>query len=336
MDILIKSFNRPYYLEKCLQSIFEFVQGYDKIIVLDDGTPQCYLDKIQSTFPQVSIQKSETYLKKSKAIKAGKPLPDSKIPIDFWVKAAAKASDYFVLLEDDIWFTNQIDLSSTAMVLKQQNSQMLKLFWLGNPRLIASKSIVFKNKIAISSPDLFTFNPFLFRWIFIKYKFKIRKLTTLIGWYSENRFLAYYTIYGVAGAVFSKNYFLSLWKNHNNQTNEPLQLENALRFINKNENATFGNTTAEVLKTGFVSSATNQNKEYETGSFDILQFNKIINEAWLEGRLGSSGSFEKDLDEKQIELLLKKANHPQVQVEDWEKWVQSFKKQYTDFGCIID
>ena len=90
MDILIKSFNRPYYLEKCLQSIFEFVHGYDKIIVLDDGTPQCYLDKIQSTFPQVSIQKSETYLKKSKAIKAGKSLPDSKIPIDFWIKSATK------------------------------------------------------------------------------------------------------------------------------------------------------------------------------------------------------------------------------------------------------
>ena len=35
--IIIKSFNRPYYLDRCLQSIYKFVKGNFKIIVLDDG-----------------------------------------------------------------------------------------------------------------------------------------------------------------------------------------------------------------------------------------------------------------------------------------------------------
>ena len=48
MDIIIKSFNRPYYLDRCLQSIQTFVQDSKyTIMVLDDGTSQKYLDKIK-------------------------------------------------------------------------------------------------------------------------------------------------------------------------------------------------------------------------------------------------------------------------------------------------
>ena len=48
MDIIIKSYNRPYYLHRCLQSIKENVLGNYKVIIVDDGTPQKYLDKISS------------------------------------------------------------------------------------------------------------------------------------------------------------------------------------------------------------------------------------------------------------------------------------------------
>jgi len=47
IDILIKSFNRPYYLDRCLYSIYKFVKKTDfNIVVLDDGTPEKYLQKI--------------------------------------------------------------------------------------------------------------------------------------------------------------------------------------------------------------------------------------------------------------------------------------------------
>ena len=35
--ILVKSFNRAYYLDRCLQSIQQFVEGDYQIVVLDDG-----------------------------------------------------------------------------------------------------------------------------------------------------------------------------------------------------------------------------------------------------------------------------------------------------------
>ena len=49
MRILIKSFYRPYLLERCLKSIYEKVKNAEdlEIIILDDGTPQKYLDKIK-------------------------------------------------------------------------------------------------------------------------------------------------------------------------------------------------------------------------------------------------------------------------------------------------
>jgi len=64
MDIIIKSYNRPYYLHRCLQSIKENVLGNYKVIIVDDGTPQKYLDKISSLY-EVEIFKTENYEKKS-------------------------------------------------------------------------------------------------------------------------------------------------------------------------------------------------------------------------------------------------------------------------------
>ena len=61
MDILIKSYNRPYYLERCLFSIQKHVAKKENFFVLDDGTPQIYLDKILNRYPFVTIKKSEFY-----------------------------------------------------------------------------------------------------------------------------------------------------------------------------------------------------------------------------------------------------------------------------------
>ena len=64
MQILIKSFNRPYYLDRCLASIKKFVVGYQKVLIMDDGTPQNYLDKIKQKFPFVEVVYAEHYIEK--------------------------------------------------------------------------------------------------------------------------------------------------------------------------------------------------------------------------------------------------------------------------------
>jgi len=90
-----------------------------------------------------------------------------------------------------------------------------------------------------------------------------------------------------------------------------------------------------LLKTGFLSSASNKSKKFENVNFDLFAFNKIINEAWFYNNFDAMENYPKDLNEDKIENLLIHVNHSNVSNE-WKKWVQEFKKQYLAFGCKID
>jgi hypothetical protein len=60
--------------------------------VLDDGTPEKYLQKIKEKHPKVEIIKSENYQNKIAAIaenlKSGKEIDGFSIPTNLWYKAA--------------------------------------------------------------------------------------------------------------------------------------------------------------------------------------------------------------------------------------------------------
>ncbi|CAM4115244.1 glycosyltransferase family 2 protein [Flavobacterium antarcticum] len=334
MDILIKSFNRPYYLDRCIQSIYKNVVDSEiSITVLDDGTPSKYLKKLQDKFPEIKIVTSDAYDEKSLNIEQNLSLDNKKIPIKMWIEAAKNASDYFVLLEDDIWFTKDVNLEETKVVLKEKNVALVKLFWLKNPKLIHAKTIETLKNITIYDPIVFTKNPVLHRIIFGMKRYTIPNLMAFLNLYSEEKALQYYSIYGVAGAIFHKEYFLSLWQNHYNEVDENVQLKNAVQFWHKNPNIAFARAEEEVAATGFSSSATN--KKYDTGDFDIFTFNKILNEAWLGDQLNSMKDFSNDLNSSEIATILAKANDPKARVEDWEKWVNCFKRQFQEIGCNI-
>lgn len=338
MDILIKSFNRPYYLDRCLQSIYlNCIGSYFMIKVLDDGTPEKYLKKIKDKFPEIIVYKSKHYSHKSKFCEQGEKPEIMDVPIDFWIESAAKASDYFILLEDDIWFTEKVDLDTMRTDMIQNKSVFTKLFWLGNPKLIQSKFAHQIGKLTFYQPKLYVINPILFTFIFYKFhRFKIRQLLKFLKIHTSNRFLSYYSIYSVAGVIFNKNYFLNLWKNHENTVNEGLQLFNALTYFNKNKyKIAFSRSNSEVLKTGFLSAATNQFKEYGV-QVDMFVFNKIINEAWYKNEFDVMDNYPKDIGNYVIEKILENENKDTIFVENWNQWVLSFKNQYLNFGCKID
>ncbi|WP_162127630.1 hypothetical protein [Flavobacterium phycosphaerae] len=339
MDILIKSFNRPYYLDRCLYSIDKHVKlGGGKIILLDDGTPQIYLDKLKAKYPHIIIEKSELYEKKQQATGLGKSPDDYSIPIDFWVASAQKASPNFMLIEDDIWFVEDIDLESVNQEVTDANIALLKLFWVGNPLVVQSKSTTEKKDIVLLEPKLFTIIPALYYFIFYKFdRFKIRKTLRLLKINTDERHLAYYTLYGVAGAIFNKDYFIQLWQNHKNYIDEGLQIYNAVKFYAKQgHDKKYARYKKEILKTGFVSSATNQYKEDFGENVDMFMFNKMMNEAWLQDKLDVISSLPNDIDEQIITTVLDGDAGKRIVSKDWKKWMQSFKNQYIAMGCKID
>lgn len=338
MDILIKSFNRPYYLDRCIQSIVLNSQNLDyKIVVLDDGTPQKYLDKLLEKYPEIKILKSDLYDEKSNAIENNTSEITSKIPIELWINSAKNASNYFLLIEDDFWFTKSFNLKKFRLNLETDKIKMLKLCWLGNSKLLPEKSTSHNNLYSIYTPILYTENPYLFNLIFRFDRFKTRKILTFFNIYNEEQFLNYYTIYATSGAVFKKKYFLNLWKNHKNSVDEGLQLLNAVKFINKKKKSSnFGFSNIELMKTGFLSSASNQNKAYDDVAIDMFAFNKIINEAWFNNDFDAMENYPKDLNSEKMEAILVNSNNPLAQVSEWKKWEQAFKNQYISFGCKID
>src|SRR5690625_3081042 len=157
--IIIKSFNRPYYLDRCLQSIYKFVKGNFKIIVLDDGTPGKYLNKIKEKFPSIDIRLSEQYEYKVNAIREnlenGKEIDGFQIPTNLWYDAVKEASDYVLVTDDDVWFTQAIDLDEYKSTMKKFDLHLLKLGWLGNQELDLKefKALKSNDKILLQKLD---------------------------------------------------------------------------------------------------------------------------------------------------------------------------------------
>lgn len=114
VDIIIKSFNRAFYLDKVLFSIEKFVSGYNNIFILDDGTPDIYLSRIEEKYPFVKIIKSDNHLEKSEKIFSGQEIDGYKIPSNLWIDSVKKATEYVLVIEDDVWFTDSIDLSEIS------------------------------------------------------------------------------------------------------------------------------------------------------------------------------------------------------------------------------
>lgn len=114
-DIIIKSFNRTFYLDRCLQSIYRFVKGDFNGIVLDDGTPNKYLNKIRENYSEIEVRLSEPHDFKIQSIKENietrKEIDGFQIPIRLWYDSIQNASGYVFVNEDDVWLTEEIDLN---------------------------------------------------------------------------------------------------------------------------------------------------------------------------------------------------------------------------------
>ncbi len=332
MDILIKSFNRVYYLDRCLHSISVYLKNFTgHIYILDDGTPEVYLQKIQQKYPYLIILKSDGYEIKSKYIENRDYNLPEIIPTKFWYHSALNISDYFIVLEDDMWFTNTLDVAKLNYNCTKENIALLKLFWVSNTKVIGDVTIKNIDSLLLYKPIVQFSNPLIFKYVYTKHHRLWKKLISVLGLYSMQKELQYYTIYSVAGAVFKKNYYLNIWSHANNRIDEKQQLINSLKYYNKNK-VTFGRTQNEVLKTGFMSSAFSK---YTYPDFSIHDFNITLNEFWLLKSNLFYANLELDIDENEIVKILKLKNKSELYISQWQEWVYKFKEEFQKMGCNI-
>lgn len=337
-DILIKSFNRPYYLDRCLQSIYRYVKGNYKIVVLDDGTPKKYLDKIRTTFPEVEIRLSEQYVQKVKVIQenleTGKEIDGFQIPTNLWYEAVQKATDYVLVTEDDVWFIEKIQLNELVSQMRNHKVDLLKLGWLGHlkPNSFGDSMELTHSMVAENLKGIFTSNQFVMDLVMYN-KFKFFSLMYRLGIMDNETKRKYWTLNSILMGLWRKEYWLYVWKDADHKVDEKQQLRNAAVWLHKNKSNPnmVGLTKNNNLRTTFQSSATNSYHKYNV-DFDVNYFNHLLNEAWLKDDFDSMENFPKDFSIDYLDQFLDE----KVKREEFHTWVEKFKNQYRNVGVQID
>jgi len=335
MDILVKSFNRPWYLERCIRSIYRHVTGEFKIVVLDDGTPPEYLDRIRQLFPEIRIELSAAYPQKVVAIQqhvaGAKTYDQFRIPIDLWRNTVKAATPYFLMFEDDIWFNHPINLDALHQDMAAANMMVAKIGWSGNPNTNRGEKQSVSAELEQIVPELPSDSSVLLR-LLARNTFKIRSIAFRMKLIDDQFNLPYYAMYGVAAAIFNKAYWLHLWQDASLEVNEGLQLAKAVSWKNKHQDSTFGKTKQEYCLTSYISSATNRMPGVD---FDMIAANHYINEAWLQNKLDAMEQFPADFSLTRLKGLLQDAADPRCTPDHLEQWVHKFKAQYIKMGCDV-
>ena len=333
VNIIIKSFNRPYYLDRCLQSIDKNVHGNFQITVVDDGTPQKYLDKIKQKYPKVEIHTSENHSIKSEKIEKGDEINGFEIPSNLWKKAVQDSQDYVLVTEDDVWFTKPIDLEAIVKEMSQNNIQLTKLGWLGMAKQdFVSENDLTENLVSTYPNNLITSSE-IFMDLFFYNKFKTFSLMYKLGFVDNHTLGKYWSLNSILMGLYHKDYWLHIWKDSNNNVDEIQQLRNAATYFhrNKKNRNLIARTSEEVMNTTFSSSATNSYHKYQI-EIDMNKVNQILNQAWFNGQFDAMENYPKDFSEAYILQFL----DGKVNTAHWKMWVEKFKAQYRNQGANVD
>lgn len=339
VTILVKSFNRPFYLDRCLKSLSEHLKGSYEIKVLDDGTPEKYLSKLKSSYPNVAFLLSTQYPSKIKAIQAnlekGEDINGFQIPTDLWINEVKNSkSDYVLVTEDDVWMTTDLNLDEIIFDMNEKNVELVKLGWLGNQseeNYSQIKSLT-DQLDSILPKGIFTSNAF-FMDLFMYNKYKFFTILFKLGYVDNHTKLKYWSLNSILMGLYQKEYWLYIWKDAKGKVDEKQQLRNAAVYYHKKKNNPnfLARTKKEYLKTTFQSSATNSYHKYG-GNFDVNYFNHLINETWYADEFDSMENYPNDFSLNYFEKFLDE----KVDKEEFRNWVEKFKKQYRNLGAQVD
>lgn len=327
-DILIKSFNRPYYLERCLASIEKNVTGNFNVIVLDDGTPEEYLIELQRRFPGVQWRLAPAYKAKTASIKkhiAGEEIYAAlSPPIAFWKEQVAGATPYFLLMEEDAWITHELPLDHYVGAAQKYGIVTLKFFWNQNEAIIKGRKVWLTEQVEEIIPELPLRHPLLLKML-AENAYKLTSLLTRTKLMSHRFFDPYYALYTVASGLFAKDFWLYTWHNAaENKIQERRQLLNAVRWHRLHPEARYAKSANELIQTSYITSATPVLKHIP---FDMMLLNHQLNQAWLTGELESMENFPKDFTVEYLKQFLSNQSQS-CSLAGWDLWISAFRAMH--------
>jgi hypothetical protein len=291
-NVYIKSFNRPFYLDRCIRSVKFNVSGYDRIIVLDDGTLSVYLDRIRQLHPDVEIRSSGAddgkikLLRQERFDEIAATYPSAT---EFWVREiAADKNDYCVVIEDDVWVVQRLDLGALAPELAANQAVICKFWWGTTTHHVTAQ------KACPGNPAIEYFEA------------------------AYDKLEDAYSIWIVAFAVFRRDYWLNSVSSARRLGDERSQLIAASEFAIANPNVRFAKSQQRAIHQGWVVPARSTPEYYDKGLIQHLYMD-ALNDTWLAGQLDPNEGYPYDFPKaKIIDVLSKKLPEPAVRV--WDEW----------------
>jgi hypothetical protein len=295
MNVYIKSFNRPFYLDRCIRSIKLNVKGCSRIIVLDDGTQSQYLEKLHSLHPDVEFRGSGADDRKVELLRAenfAAIKSDFPEPASFWFAELSKEpEEYFFLMEDDAWVSRRLDLETVQTSLEKNAGVIYKCWWPNHPERvhIVQSSFLASNGQSVEY-----------------YDFNAEKVTQL------------YAIWIVAFAVFRRDYWLNNFCGIKRMADEHTQLCNAQNYISRHPEVRFAKSAERCVYQGWAVPGRSTPEYYDKGLRQHLYMD-ALNNAWLAGGLDVTEGFPFDFSDDYLasifSMFLSTAD-----VEVWKEW----------------
>jgi hypothetical protein len=302
-NVYIKSFNRPFYLDRCIRSIRFNVRNYQKIIVLDDGTETKYIARLKDLHPEVEFRTSGADDGKMALLRQLEfKKIDSRYPsaTAFWVSEVVKdPSKYVLIMEDDAWFSRKVDLKAIIASLDLNHGVICKLWW-GTAEHVLSKRHHLGGGSAL---DYFDPKP-------------ITMSTVELIWI-------------VAFALFNKDYWLHCVRKAKRLGDENSQLLAAISYSDRFPNGTFCRSVERSVYQGWVIPGRSTPEYYDKG-LKQHKYMDALNEEWHSGNLRPSEGFPFDFPDIRISGILEK-HLTQAEVQVWHEWkARDIKYLYND------
>jgi hypothetical protein len=353
MDVFVTSFNRAYGLDRVLCSLERFAHGAGRTVVLDDGTPEPYLDEIARRHPNVVIERSDLYERKATALASGSPVPSDiarVIPVPLWRRNVERASDQFLLIEDDMWLVRDVDLAQIAEGMRTLDFATVKFSLFGNDDVLWGPRTSYPDYGMMEAVPEFLrrsrASELYLRWFRLECKVAywrasmsrprhaIFELATRLGIVDrklEPQYLR--TLYYVAGCAFSRSFWLSCWDESQKLVWEFTQIDAALDYAVLHPEVRFGALTQDAYQWSHSTSATNRWPEL---GCDMNAFNRAMNEAWLNGELEGAFDREFDVDDGLVRSVLARRDDPACRPDSWTAWAERNRDLFGGLGYEID
>ena len=332
VKILIKSFYRPYLLDRCLYSIYHYVEGEYSVEVLDDGTPEKYLNAIRSKYPNLKISLSPNHASKVKMLEdhliKNKKYNNNLIPTAFWLEKINSADSHnLILTEDDVWFTRRINISELSEEMIQKKIDLVQLGYPIN-HFNFTKSyqeneelIYYKPKLLVNSPKIYS--------LLLNNSYKLTQL--LLKWkiLPKTWKKQLWILYNIPMGIYNKNYLTFIWKDSFQRVLESLQLRNAVTWYIKNlkKEKKYAIINNPIMTTTFICSVSFNNST----DFDLIKFNHLMNDLWIDNKFDSLENFPNELTDSYIEKTLNE-HSTDLKFNDWRLWKNKFINSFESFN----